>query len=85
MFADTSYVSHQPFAERLYDQVARLLQATRPARAPRLPGELRRLSDHLLNDIGMDRRDLPSEPSFLTPPDILHSPHMMKAFLAGTR
>lgn len=83
MYADISYSNHGSLTGRLGLLLARLLHV--PAAAPELPAELRRLPDHLLRDLGVERRDLsPSLEDIMTRADMLESRTAVSAWLAST-
>lgn len=83
MYADISYSNHGPVTGRLGLLLARLFHA--PAAAMQLPAELRRLPDHLLRDLGVERRDLtPSLEDMMTRADMLESRTAVAAWLAST-
>lgn len=85
MFADTHYSSHLPAAARFSQLFWRLVHALKPSDSTGLPAELRRLPDHLLRDIGIDRADLPPVlDELMTRADMLESRTAVASYLAAT-
>lgn len=85
MFADTHYSSSYHPTGRLGLWFARLAHVLQPAASHELPAVLRRLPDHLLRDIGVDRADLPPAlDELMTRADMLESRTAVAAYLAAT-
>jgi hypothetical protein len=70
---------------RLENLVWRVLHAFDRESKPSLPADLRRLPDHLLRDIGVERGDLPPVlDDLITRADMLESRTAVAAWLSAT-
>ena len=79
-------ISHSHVHSRWLDNfVWRILHAFEPTPHAELPAELARLPDHLLRDIGVERRDLPPGLDDLTTrADMLESRTAVTTWLTST-
>ena len=79
-------ISHSRFrTSRLENLAWRILRAFEREPRPSLPAELRKLPDHLLRDIGVERGDLPPTLDDLsTRADMLASRTAVAAWLTST-
>jgi hypothetical protein len=69
----------------LENQAWRILNALEPKPQRNLPAELRKLPDHLLRDIGVERRQLgPTLDDLTTRVDMLESRAALDAWLSST-
>jgi hypothetical protein len=85
MFADTHYSVHTPAAGRVVHLFWRVVEAFQPSTSSSLPAELRRLPDHILRDIGVERGDLPPVlDELMTRADMLESRTAVAAWLSAT-